>query len=447
MATSLSRIQAYISPDLHQQFLEWKQERGFEKDSHAFSQLLSEYFAGVGPSGFPPSESVPGIEALISKAVDVEVGDLEEIALETVNAAINDLKSKLIADVPSVSELHKFIEEKVQERLTAKDSADHELREQLRRLEQKQDGILEEINVVVAGEKSLLSSLTVKVMALQTKLDGLSLSVRNNPPSGELPAEGLNEEGERMPYVELVKHPENQAIAYQRKKDDGEIICVYVGFRTKAIAQSWLRFFETITSKIELRQAKRLEEAKWEVKLKGLSAKQIERYADDCDFSKSYRFADGVDNKRQLIGLDDVAEFLPTELAAQAKLDGLSLSVQNNLPSSELSGELSGELPTEELNVELDQAPEVVEDKVLSGELSVTHQELSGAELAKRLDTNKSTLSRNRDKPGFSEWSQARDPEALAWEYDADSKLFRQKAKSGEPIGISKRLVSLTGKK
>jgi hypothetical protein len=170
-------------------------------------------------------------------------------------------------------------------------------------------------------------------------------------------------EGEAMPYMELVRHPENSAIAYQRKHD-GEIICVYVGFRTKAIAQSWLHFFEAVTSRVQLRQAKRLEEFKWEVKVQGVSIKQIERYAGDCDFSKNYRpeigsfkppktevvlpidkvkpgqkirtkdgleltimsagcfddktfFAKDANEQRQLIELDDVAEFLPVESAAQ----------------------------------------------------------------------------------------------------------------------------------
>jgi hypothetical protein len=91
---------------------------------------------------------------------------------------------------------------------------------------------------------------------------------------------------EILPYIELVKVSDH--MAYQRQHD-GEIVCTYIGFRTKAHAQSWLHFFEAITSKVELRQAKRLEGCKWEIKAKGLSIKQIERYASDCDFSKSYR--------------------------------------------------------------------------------------------------------------------------------------------------------------
>ncbi|MBD0363211.1 MAG: hypothetical protein ICV55_10640, partial [Coleofasciculus sp. C3-bin4] len=94
-------------------------------------------------------------------------------------------------------------------------------------------------------------------------------------------------EPEGMAYIELVTHPDNQAIAYQRKHD-GEIVCVYVGFRTKAIAQSWLHFLEAITDRVELRQAKRMEGFKWEMKIKGMSMKQIERLAKES-IDKSYR--------------------------------------------------------------------------------------------------------------------------------------------------------------
>jgi hypothetical protein len=93
-------------------------------------------------------------------------------------------------------------------------------------------------------------------------------------------------DGETMRFVELIKVTD--ALAYQRKHD-GEIICCYFGFKTKAHAQSWMHFFEAVTSKVELRQAKRLQGCKWEIKVSGLSINQIERYAKDCDFSKSYR--------------------------------------------------------------------------------------------------------------------------------------------------------------
>jgi hypothetical protein len=90
-----------------------------------------------------------------------------------------------------------------------------------------------------------------------------------------------------MPFVQLVRHPENGAIAYQRKHD-GEIICAYIGFRTKALASSWKQALEVLTSSVEMRQGKRLEGFKWELKAKGLSIAQINRLASE-DLNKSYR--------------------------------------------------------------------------------------------------------------------------------------------------------------
>ena len=42
---------------------------------------------------------------------------------------------------------------------------------------------------------------------------------------------------------------------------------------------------------------------------------------------------------------------------------------------------------------------------------------LSGVDLAKRLGVNPGTLSRNRAKPNFTQWSQGKDPEQWAWQY------------------------------
>src|SRR5919199_4201085 len=100
-------------------------------------------------------------------------------------------------------------------------------------------------------------------------------------------------------YVQLVKV--SDAIAYQRKHD-GEIICTYIGFRTKALAQSWKHFFEAITSSVELRQALRLENCKWEIKAQGVSIKQIERFTTECDFTKSYR--QQTDSPAQAAGIE-----------------------------------------------------------------------------------------------------------------------------------------------
>lgn len=55
MPTERPRLQAYLDPELHNHFLEWKQERGIAKDSEALNQLLAEYF-GVSQSPIPNSQ-------------------------------------------------------------------------------------------------------------------------------------------------------------------------------------------------------------------------------------------------------------------------------------------------------------------------------------------------------------------------------------------------------
>jgi Heavy metal associated domain 2 len=49
---------------------------------------------------------------------------------------------------------------------------------------------------------------------------------------------------------------------------------------------------------------------------------------------------------------------------------------------------------------------------------------LSTAALAKRLHVASQTLTRNRSKPNFVDWTQAKDPEGVAWKYDLKSKTF-----------------------
>ncbi len=46
------------------------------------------------------------------------------------------------------------------------------------------------------------------------------------------------------------------------------------------------------------------------------------------------------------------------------------------------------------------------------------------AELAKRLDVHSSTVGKRKSDSDFSEWSQSRDPEGIAWEYSVETKEF-----------------------
>ena len=66
------------------------------------------------------------------------------------------------------------------------------------------------------------------------------------------------------------------------------------------------------------------------------------------------------------------------------------------------------------------------DDDLLSEELASIDagQSLIQAELAKRLDLNSSTVGRRKSDPDFEEWSQSKDPEGVAWKYEADTKLF-----------------------
>jgi hypothetical protein len=56
-------------------------------------------------------------------------------------------------------------------------------------------------------------------------------------------------------------------------------------------------------------------------------------------------------------------------------------------------------------------------DTVDKGAGETSDRVLSGPDLAKRLRVNPATLSRNRAKPNFTQWSQGKDPEQWAWQY------------------------------
>jgi hypothetical protein len=83
--------------------------------------------------------------------------------------------------------------------------------------------------------------------------------------------------GESMAYCEFVKVGDR--VGYIRVNTTGEIIATYAGFNNKSRAKSWANYLETMTSRIELRAAKRLGNWKHELKMSGLSMKQIERLA------------------------------------------------------------------------------------------------------------------------------------------------------------------------
>lgn len=81
-------------------------------------------------------------------------------------------------------------------------------------------------------------------------------------------------------YIELVQHPHNEAIAYQRKHNS-EIICVYLGCNSVSRLKSWSEWLYrqnwglTREECNNSRQASRLTKFKYELKLPALSWKHI----------------------------------------------------------------------------------------------------------------------------------------------------------------------------
>lgn len=86
----------------------------------------------------------------------------------------------------------------------------------------------------------------------------------------------------------------------------------------------------------------------------------------------------------------------------------------------------------QEAAIAQDIAPESEESEALeviskeSSHLEATSDKgaLIQADLAKRLDINPSTVGRRKTEADFSEWSQSKDPEGIAWKYEPKTKMF-----------------------
>jgi hypothetical protein len=132
-----------------------------------------------------------------------------------------------------------------------------------------------------------------------------------------------------VPYIELVEVTD--AIAYQKRSATGEVICTYLGFATKGKAVSWQRFVETMTSAVELRQAKRLERCKWEIKAKGLSITQIQRLSEQ-DFTKAFK-PEATNTEPPAVQPN---EFEPGDVIVQSLTPSASFKVEEILPNGVL---------------------------------------------------------------------------------------------------------------
>jgi len=81
-------------------------------------------------------------------------------------------------------------------------------------------------------------------------------------------------------------------VAYMRRQD-GEIVCTYLGFNNKHKAKrwgDWLTLTHNVANKCEARRSKRLTAFKYELKLWGVTMAQIDKLA-ACDLRLDPRSA------------------------------------------------------------------------------------------------------------------------------------------------------------
>ena len=105
---------------------------------------------------------------------------------------------------------------------------------------------------------------------------------------------------------------------------------------------------------------------------------------------------------------ETVAELRAAIATLQASNSPVASESETPSPTAESvsSSEPTHELPeTESLNEQFDTS-------------------MTQAALAKRLGVNTSSISRMQSKPNFSEWSQQKDPDGIAWVRSPDTKLF-----------------------
>ncbi len=93
-------------------------------------------------------------------------------------------------------------------------------------------------------------------------------------------------------------------------------------------------------------------------------------------------------------------------------------------PTAEIASAPEPMPQPEQLNEPTALPDEMPDDLWEHSERQPDSKALIQAELAKRLDVHSSTVGKRKSDPDFSEWSQSRDPEGIAWEYSAITKEF-----------------------
>ena len=95
-----------------------------------------------------------------------------------------------------------------------------------------------------------------------------------------------------------------------------------------------------------------------------------------------------------------------------------------NLELEAVEGDLKNDLSTKDEEI-AQLKEELGKLKAITPQFTTNHQEvLTQAELSKRLNCDSGTLTKNRQKSSFYEWSRSKDPEGKAWKYLPDTQRY-----------------------
>jgi uncharacterized coiled-coil DUF342 family protein len=118
--------------------------------------------------------------------------------------------------------------------------------------------------------------------------------------------------------------------------------------------------------------------------------------------------------------LDDVDILSTTVDILERERDQLNA---RNLELEAADGDLRSKLLLKE--EEIAHLKEELENLAIALPPTAQDQEpLTQGELAKRLNCDSGTLTKNRKKPSFEEWSRSKDPEGKAWKYLPDTQRY-----------------------
>lgn len=153
----------------------------------------------------------------------------------------------------------------------------------------------------------------------------------------------------------------------------------------------------------------------------------------DPDLEESEKSESTTNIPRQSSGTMNISKILEDEETSEepAKLDEIDSTDESttNTPNQPSVMNLSKILEDEETPEEPETPSNLRSREPEENNHSPTSQaseplSLIQSELAKRLDTNSSTIGRRKSDPDFAEWTQSRDPEGIAWKYVRKTRNF-----------------------